>query len=316
MYGLLPPTLRLKLLTHFFDKQAQELKVSVELEWSVPSNCLLMYPAEKLSFKIKENLVFSNHEFVVKVDKSTQAILSPLQFNTKYEFQINMFYEEMMPSLPASKWSEPLTILTPSPPSITPITITPIPPDLHKDTVLNIPTKGEEEQRIKDAAKRNESACIIQSIFRGYCQRQQWLKLIDQYKLAAREKESSVFNVDTLFILEISVKKGSNLPSKKSNDSFVRVKCDNQVFDTTVIKNSLDPEWNGITRFRFGQAPKIIYFNVFNGEDKQIDHQLIGYYQQSLDGYFIGDNPGKCLFDKQCKKYTNINTHGQDLKEM
>ena len=143
-----------------------------------------------------------------------------------------------------------------------------------------------------DTVRAPPTVGFIQSFYRGYRQRRQWLKEKLKIKSAIQRKEESVFKVDIVYILDVSIIKGTNLPSKGSNDSFVRLKCNDQVFDTKVINNSLNPDWEGTTRFRFEMAPKMVYFNVFSGEDKIIHHGLVGHYAQSLDEYFQRDNPG------------------------
>ena len=96
------------------------MKISAELEWSVAHSCIDMYPSSEFSFRVKENLIYSTHEYVSQVSNATSTLLSTLDVATKYEFQVNMFCEEMMPSLPPSKWSQPLVVMTPSPPKTPP----------------------------------------------------------------------------------------------------------------------------------------------------------------------------------------------------
>eukprot|EP01083_Nonionella_stella_P242045 844655_1 len=113
------PQLRLKRMRHYFLEEEQQnasrIAISAELEWNVSPDTLDMYPSASFTFRIKENLKFKAHEYVSQIIGKTCEVLSPLDVNEEYEFQINMF-DEQMPSLPPSPWSDPLRVRTPSPP--------------------------------------------------------------------------------------------------------------------------------------------------------------------------------------------------------
>eukprot|EP01083_Nonionella_stella_P152624 489508_1 len=111
------PKLRLKCMWHSFLSNESRIVISVELEWNVARDTLDMYPSaeDTFTFSIKENLKYKSHEFVSQVMGRTYSVLSPLDANQEYEFQIKMF-DEQMPSLAPSPWSDPLRIHTPSPP--------------------------------------------------------------------------------------------------------------------------------------------------------------------------------------------------------
>ena len=128
----------------------------------------------------------------------------------------------------------------------------------------------------------------------------------DEIQRLSKSNNRSVFKEDTIYILDVSIKQGINLPSKGSNDSFIRVKCNDQVFDSKVINNSLNPEWDAITRYRLKKQPQAIYFNIFNGDDKKMHHELIGYYEEQLTQYFRPNHSGKHSLDDQFSKYNII----------
>eukprot|EP01084_Bolivina_argentea_P279289 477460_1 len=120
---LIPPQLRIKKIKHIYFQSEKRMVLTAELEWSISDKTLQIYPLDmnQFTFDICENLQFKSHEYVARVkNNKTCTDLLPLEVDTEYEFQINMFSEEMLPTLQPSPWSKPIHIRTPKPPNLLP----------------------------------------------------------------------------------------------------------------------------------------------------------------------------------------------------
>eukprot|EP01083_Nonionella_stella_P233146 821781_1 len=115
------PQLRLKRMRHYFFEDDSRIAISAEVEWNLSRDMLHIYPSAAFTFEIKENLKYKAHEYVSRVPAGKMCeVLSPLDANEEYAFQIKMF-DEQKPSLAHSPWSDPLCVCTPLPPNRLPI---------------------------------------------------------------------------------------------------------------------------------------------------------------------------------------------------
>eukprot|EP01084_Bolivina_argentea_P274710 468283_1 len=119
------PKLCLDRIEHHYE--SAKISIAVTIRWSISIDVANSYPNNKFTFHIKENNKFASHKYVSCIEwdygdlkrfYSAKTVLSPLDASTKYEFQIKMFDTEQ-PTI-TSPWSDPLIVITPSPPKYLP----------------------------------------------------------------------------------------------------------------------------------------------------------------------------------------------------
>lgn len=157
-------------------------------------------------------------------------------------------------------------------------------------------------------------ATMIQSYYRGGCQRAEYLRNLKNMKRAIRtiltcysksrlnrwlnqkilerKNKKSVFDADVIYVLNVTIIRGLDLVEAKDSIGLsVRINCGRKSFESKYIENTSNPEWNESVQFHVHEQPKEISFTVVQrGDYSEID---IGSYVMPLNaGDFKADNKG------------------------
>ena len=105
-----------------------------------------------------------------------------------------------------------------------------------------------------------------------------------------KEIKKTVFEAETIYLLNLTIIRGRNIKSRGGSSAMVE--CLDQEFKTAIIKNNNNPEWNKSTAMYFYRKPQKLVIKVLDhNEDKTIGAP-IGYNSINLDEYFHADSQG------------------------
>lgn len=130
--------------------------------------------------------------------------------------------------------------------------------------------------------------------------------ILREYSPAANEEFLKKYSRDDykleIFIITVEIKHAKNLPKKDmltgSSDPYCKLIAGDQTFQTQVINNNLNPEWNETFKFKSFQNPSKLRLEVYD-YDKATDDDIIGYNEYDLNQLFIDNGNGNVNGNKK-----------------